>query len=80
MLTNLTQARALIRTALKVKTHDGRQQISGLVYCNATLDFVSKYFVRRFSLPTRKSKVKTLVQLANNQRVTSSTVYDTPSS
>jgi methyl coenzyme M reductase subunit C len=37
---------------------------------------VSKDFVRRFSLPTRKYHVKTQVRLANGQRVTSSTVCD----
>jgi hypothetical protein len=50
--------------------------ISGLVDCVATLDFVSKDFVRRFSLPTRKSKVKTTLRLANGQRVTSPTFCD----
>jgi hypothetical protein len=57
MSTDLTEARPLIRTELFVKTSDGKQQISGLVDCGATLDFVSEDFVRRFSLPTRKSKV-----------------------
>jgi hypothetical protein len=37
---------------------------------------VSKDFVRCFSLPTRKSKVTTLVRLANGQRVAFSTVND----
>jgi hypothetical protein len=41
MLTNLTEARPLFRTELKVKTHDGGQLISGLVYCAAALDFMS---------------------------------------
>jgi hypothetical protein len=41
-----------------------------------SLDFVSKDFVRRFALHTRKSLTKTHVRLANGQRVTSSTVCD----
>jgi hypothetical protein len=59
-----------------VKTSDGGHQISGLVDCAATLDFVCEDFVRRFALQTRKSTTKNLVRLANGQRVTSSTVYD----
>jgi hypothetical protein len=59
-----------------VKTHDGGHQISGLVDCAATLDFVSEDFVRRFALHTRKSVTKTHVRLTNGQRVTSSTVCD----
>jgi hypothetical protein len=59
-----------------VKTLDGGHQISGLVDCAATLDFVSKDFVRHFALKTRKSVTKTHVRLANGQRVTSSTVCD----
>jgi hypothetical protein len=58
-----------------VKTHDGGHQITGLVDCAATLDFVSEDFVRRFALHTRKSVTKTPVRLANG-RVTSSTVCD----
>jgi hypothetical protein len=76
LLTNLTEARLLIRTELTVKTPDGRHQISGLMDCAATLDFVSEDFVRRFALHTRKSVTKTHVRLANGQRVTSSTVCD----
>jgi hypothetical protein len=76
LLTYLTEARPLIRTELTVKTPDGGHQISGLVDCAATLDFVSKDFVRRFALHTRKSSTKTPVRLANGQRVTSSTVCD----
>jgi hypothetical protein len=75
MLTDLTEARPLIRTMLYVKTLDGRQQISGLVCCAVTFDFLLT-FVRRFSLSTRKSKAKTIVRLANGQRVTSSKVCD----
>jgi hypothetical protein len=59
-----------------VKTLDGGHQISGLVDCAATLDFVSEDFVRRFALQTRKSVTKTFVRLANGQRVTSSTIRD----
>jgi hypothetical protein len=76
LLTDLTEARPLIRTELTVKTHDGGHHISGLVDCAATLDFVSEDFVRRFALQTRKSATKTPVRLANGQRVTSSTVCD----
>jgi hypothetical protein len=76
LLTNLTEARPLIRTELTVKSPDGGHQISGLVDCVATLDFVSEDFVRRFALQTRKSVTKTLVRLANGERVTSSTVCD----
>jgi hypothetical protein len=75
LLTYLTEARPLIHTELEVKTLDGEQLISGLVGdCAVALDFVSKAFVTRFSLPTQKSKAKTLGRLANGQRVTSSTV------
>jgi hypothetical protein len=59
-----------------VKTHDGGYQISGLVDCVVTLDFVSGDFVRRFALQARKFVTKTHVRLANGQRVTSSTVCD----
>jgi hypothetical protein len=59
-----------------VTTHDGGHQISGLVDCAATLDFVSESFVRRFGLQTRKSLTKTHVRLANGQCATSSTVCD----
>jgi predicted aspartyl protease len=76
MLTDLTEAWLLIRAPLTVKTINGGQQISGLVDCAATLDFVSEDFMRRFALKPRKSQTKTPVRLANGQRVTSSTVYD----
>jgi hypothetical protein len=76
LLIDLTEARPLIRTELTVKTHDGGHQISGLVDCAATLDFVSEDFVRRFALQTRKYVTKTPVRLANGQRVTSTTVCD----
>jgi hypothetical protein len=76
LLTNLTEARPLIRTLLSVKTHDGGHQIFGLVDCAANLDFVSEDFARRYALQTRKSVTKTPVRLANGQRVTSSTVCD----
>jgi hypothetical protein len=49
LLIDLTEARPLIRTELTVKTLDGGHQISGLVDCAATLDFVSEDFVRRFA-------------------------------
>jgi hypothetical protein len=74
LLTGLTEARPLFRTELTVKTRDGGHQISGLMDCAATLDFLSEDFVRRFALHTRKPLTKTLVRLANGQRVTSSTV------
>jgi hypothetical protein len=41
LITDLTEARPLIRTELAVKTRNGGQLISGLVDCVATLDFVS---------------------------------------
>jgi hypothetical protein len=50
LLTDLTEARPLIRTELTVKTHEGGHQITGLVDCATTLDFVSEDFVRRFAL------------------------------
>jgi hypothetical protein len=59
-----------------VKTPYGGHQISGLVDCAATLDFVSEAFVRRFTLQTWKFAIKTPVRLANGQRVTSTTVCD----
>jgi hypothetical protein len=61
LLTDLTEARPLIRTEPIVKTPHGGQLISGVVDCAATLDFVSEDFVRRFALHTRKSLTKTLV-------------------
>jgi hypothetical protein len=76
LLTDLTEARPSIRTELIVKTSNGGHQISGLVDCAPTLDFVSEDFVRRFALQTRKSLTKTHVRLANGPRVTSSTVCD----
>jgi hypothetical protein len=74
LLTDLTEAHPLIRTELPVKSSDGGHQISGLVDCAATLDFISEDFVRRFAVQTRKSVTKTLVRLANGQRMTPSTV------
>jgi hypothetical protein len=65
LLTDLTEARPLMRTELTVKTPDGGHRISDLVDCAATLDFVSEDFVRRFALQTRKSLTKTHVRLAN---------------
>jgi hypothetical protein len=41
LLTDLTEARPLIRTEMTVQILDGGHQISGLVDCAATLDFVS---------------------------------------
>jgi hypothetical protein len=75
-LTDLTEARPLIRSELNVKTLDGGQLISSLVDCAATFDFVSEDFVRRFALHTCKSLTKAPIQLANVQRVTSSQVCD----
>jgi hypothetical protein len=60
-----------------VEIHDGGQLFYGLVDCAATLDFVSKDFVRCFALQTRKSPTKTHVRLiAIGQHVTSSTFCD----
>jgi hypothetical protein len=59
-----------------VKIFGGGHQISGLVDCASTLDFVSEDFVRRFTLQTQKSVTKTHVRLAKGQRVTFSTVCD----
>jgi C4-dicarboxylate-specific signal transduction histidine kinase len=61
LLTYLTEARPLIRTTQTVKAPDGGHQISGLVDCAATLDFVLEDFLRRFTLQTRKSLTKTHV-------------------
>jgi hypothetical protein len=58
-----------------VKAHVGGRLISGVVDCTATLEFVSKNFVRHFAFQTRKSLTKTHVRLANGQRVTSSNVF-----
>jgi hypothetical protein len=52
LLSDLTEARPLIRTEMIVKTLDGGHHISGLVDCAATLDFVSEDDVRRFALQT----------------------------
>jgi hypothetical protein len=59
-----------------VKTFKCGQLISGLVVCDATLDFVSEDFERHVALQTRKSLTKTPVRLANGQRVTYSNVSD----
>jgi hypothetical protein len=59
-----------------VKTPDGGHQITGLVDCGATLDFISEDFVRRFALQTLKDLTKTHFRLANGHRVTSSTCCD----
>jgi hypothetical protein len=40
LLTDLTEARPLIRAELAVTSHSAGQQFSGLVDCAATLDFV----------------------------------------
>jgi hypothetical protein len=50
LLTDITEARPLIRIELTMKTLDGGRLGSGLVDCAATLDFVSQDFVRRFAL------------------------------
>jgi hypothetical protein len=76
LLTDLTEARPLIRTELTVKTHDGGHHITSLVVCPTTLDFVSEDFVRRFALQTRKYVSKTSVRFANGRRVASSTLCD----
>jgi hypothetical protein len=52
LLTDLTEARPLLRTELNVKTPNGGQLISGLVDCAATLEFVLDDFVKRFALQT----------------------------
>jgi hypothetical protein len=77
MLTNLTEARPLNRSEMKVKTPNGGQRSFGLVDCAATLDFVFGDFVRHFSLQTHKSKGKALVRLVTGQRVTCSMVCET---
>jgi inhibitor of KinA sporulation pathway (predicted exonuclease) len=65
MLTNLTEARPLIRIEMIVKAHTCGQLISGLVDGAATLNFVFEDFVRRLSLEVYKSKVQTHARLAN---------------
>jgi hypothetical protein len=73
---DLIEVRPLIRTELTVNSLSGGQRIFRLVDCVATLDIVSEDFTQCFWLPTRKSKVRTPVRFANEQRVTSSTVFD----
>jgi hypothetical protein len=58
LLTDLTEARPLIRTEQVVKTLDGEHLVFGLVDCAATLDFVSKDFLIGFSF--RKPSVQRL--------------------
>jgi hypothetical protein len=67
MLTDLAEARPMSQTEMNVKTPYSTHQTSGLVDSAATFaEFVvSKDFVRRFSLSTRKFKATTLIQLAN---------------
>jgi hypothetical protein len=60
-LTDLAEARPLIRIELTEKTREGGHLIPGLMDCATTLDFVSGDFVRRFALQTRNSFTKTLV-------------------
>jgi hypothetical protein len=48
LLTDLAEARPLLRTELIVKTFDGGHLVFGLVECATTLDFVSEDFVRHF--------------------------------
>jgi hypothetical protein len=50
LLTDLTEARPLIRNELTVKTPNGGQLISGVVDGAAILDFVSDDFLSRFAL------------------------------
>jgi hypothetical protein len=76
LLTDLTEARPLIRSELTLKTPNGGQLISGLFDCAATVDFELEDIVRRFSLIARSSQTKTPIRLAHGQRVTSKTVYD----
>jgi hypothetical protein len=76
LVTYLAITRPFLQAELNVKAHEGGELTSGLVDYAATHDFPPQDFVRRFSLPTRKSKVKTQVRLANGQLVTSSTVCD----
>jgi hypothetical protein len=47
-----------------------------LVHCAATLNFVSENFVTRTGLQTSKFATKTVVRLANGQRLTSTKVCD----
>jgi hypothetical protein len=61
MLTDLTEARPLIRTKLNVKTHVSGQLVSGLVDCVATLDLVLKDFVHRLHALERTSTSCTLI-------------------
>jgi hypothetical protein len=75
-LIDLTEARPVNRAELNVKTRDGGQLISGLVDRAATLDLVSKDFVKRLSLPTMKSKAKTPTRLIIGQCVTSPRVCE----
>jgi hypothetical protein len=76
MLTDLAEARHLIRTELNVKTSDSEQLMYGLVDYAATLDFVSEDFIRRFALQTSESHSKTPFRHANGQRVVSSIICD----
>jgi hypothetical protein len=59
-----------------VRAHGGKQLVTCLVDCVATLDFVFEDFVRGLALQARKFPTKSNVRLANGQRVTSSTVCD----
>jgi hypothetical protein len=50
LLTDLAEARMMIRTEKDVKAHDGGLWTSRVVDCAAAHDFVSRDFVRHFSL------------------------------
>jgi hypothetical protein len=52
------------------------QLIAELVDGASTLDFMLEDFIPRFSHPTRKSTVNSPARLANDQRLTSSTICE----
>jgi hypothetical protein len=56
LLTDVSEIRLLLRAKLIVKIPSGGQNISGLPNYAATLELVYNDFVKRFSLPTRKSE------------------------
>jgi hypothetical protein len=54
------------------ESHDGGEQFFRFIDCTTTFDFVSEDFVRRFSIPTVKSKTPS----STRQRSACNLLYD----
>jgi hypothetical protein len=76
ILTGYTKICPFLQIVLSVSTSVGQRQQTTLGDCAATLDFVLEEFAMRMGLQMRNSSTKTLVRLANGQRVASAKVCD----